>query len=331
MPTLHFLNVRHGDCSVIEHTSGRVTVIDVCNAASTDSLTDFVTRTIAQMDRGVRGSFRQKEYPVNPITYLKEHGISSVFRYIQTHPDMDHMDGIEAFFQEFSPTNFWDTDNKEEKEFGQGAPYRKSDWIFYKKLRDQKATSDPKRLTLRSSSSGRWYNRPNGGDGLHVLAPTAGLVAQANRTGNYNDASYVILYRSVGGHRIIFGGDSHDSTWDYILEHHEEDVADIDVLIAPHHGRKSGRSYKFLDVLTPTLTLFGNARHEHLAYDAWSHRDLKKITNNQANCIVIDIGETAMHLYVTNENYAKAVNSSSSYSSNFRAYYVGPITEDLLR
>jgi len=285
----------------------------------------------AQMDRGVRGDFRQKKYPVNPITYLKERGISSVFRYIQTHPDMDHMDGIEAFFQEFSPTNFWDTDNKEEKEFGQGAPYRESDWVFYRTLRDGKAASGPKRLTLRSSTFGRWYNRPKGGDGLHVLAPTAELVAQANRTGNYNDALYVILYRSVGGHRITFGGDSHDDTWNYILQHHEEDVADIDVLIAPHHGRQSGRSYKFLDVLTPTLTFFGNARHAHLAYETWNRRGLQKITNNQANCIVVDIGEVAMHLYVTNENYARTVNPSAWYSNNFRAYYVGPITEDLLQ
>ena len=44
---------------------------------------------------------------------------------------------------------------------------------------------------------------------------------------------------------IVFGGDSHDATWDHILEHHRADVTDIDLLIAPHHGRKSGRSYEF--------------------------------------------------------------------------------------
>lgn len=29
MATLHFLNVKEGDCSIIEHASGRVTVMDV--------------------------------------------------------------------------------------------------------------------------------------------------------------------------------------------------------------------------------------------------------------------------------------------------------------
>ena len=30
--TFHFLNVKNGDCSIIEHGSGHVSVIDVCNA-----------------------------------------------------------------------------------------------------------------------------------------------------------------------------------------------------------------------------------------------------------------------------------------------------------
>jgi competence protein ComEC len=134
----------------------------------------------------------------------------------------------------------------------------------------------------------------------------------------------------VEGNRIVFGGDSHDETWDHILDKHEDDVTDIDLLIAPHHGRKSGRSYEFLDTLTPTLTFFGNARSEHLAYDAWRTRGLSIITNNQANCMVVDAGTTPMTLYVTHENFARRVNSSTFYSESFRAWYVGSITEDLI-
>ena len=33
MATIHFLNVKEGDCSIIEHNSGHKTVIDVCNAS----------------------------------------------------------------------------------------------------------------------------------------------------------------------------------------------------------------------------------------------------------------------------------------------------------
>jgi hypothetical protein len=149
-------------------------------------------------------------------------------------------------------------------------------------------------------------------------------VDEANKKDDYNDCSYVVLYRT-GDKRIIFGGDSHDGTWEHILKNWEADVRDIDLLIAPHYGRDSGRSYEFLDVLRPTLTFFGNARSEHLAYDAWRNRGLLIITNNQANCMVVDAGPSPMNLYVTNETFAKRVNPDTSYSDRFRAWFVGPI------
>jgi len=33
MPVVHFLNVRSGDCSIIKHGSGRISIIDVNNAS----------------------------------------------------------------------------------------------------------------------------------------------------------------------------------------------------------------------------------------------------------------------------------------------------------
>jgi len=35
MPVVHFLNVGDGDCSIMEHGSGRITVLDICNGGST--------------------------------------------------------------------------------------------------------------------------------------------------------------------------------------------------------------------------------------------------------------------------------------------------------
>ena len=128
----------------------------------------------------------------------------------------------------------------------------------------------------------------------------------------------------------MFGGDSHDDTWEHILAKHGSDVTDIDLLIAPHHGRKSERSYKFLDTLRPTLTFFGNARSEHLAYDAWRHRELSIITNNQANCMVVDAGTSPMTLYVTHENFARRINQETLYNDTVKAWCVGPVTEDLI-
>ena len=332
MATIHFLNVKEGNCSVIKHNSRHVTVVDVCNAKIPEPLTEAISATRAKNERGINGNFRQKEYPVNPIAYMKDHGISSIFRYIQTHPDMDHMDGITALFEAFSPVNFWDTDNNKEilNSSWLGSRYSKRDWNFYKRLREAKPQRHPKRLALQSGAHGQFYNigedGSRGGDGLYVLAPTQDLVDAANEVDDeYNDCSYVLLYRT-GANRIVFGGDSHDATWEQILAKHGEDVADIDLLIAPHHGRKSGRSYEFLDTLKPTLTFFGNARSEYLAYGAWHNRGLSIVTNNQANCMVVDTGASPMILYLTNENFARRFNPGTFYKDVVRAWYVGRIT-----
>jgi len=334
MRRVHFLNVNNGDCSIIQHGSGRVTVIDVCNARPTNVYAEALVKKAASLEVGTLGNFNQKRYPVNPVSYMRDRGLASVFRFVLTHPDMDHLDGIEAFFNAFSPGNFWDTDNTCEKEFGadNNGGYSEDDWKFYKKLRDGNPDSDPKRLTLHSGANGKYWNDDdNGGsgDGITVLAPTPDLLAQANDCDGHNDSSYVLIYRAQTSngrtHKILFAGDSHDATWEHILERHEELVSSVDILIAPHHGRDSDRDWEFLDVLNPALTLFGNANSGHLAYAAWSNRGLPIMTNNQAGNVIIDVDSDPMDVYVTCENFAKSRNPYSFYSDAFKAYYLRQI------
>lgn len=337
MPTeLHFLNVKEGDCTWIKHENGNNTVVDVCNASTEKKETDAVARLLLEYlvaaefkAKGVNGNFRQKEYPVNPIEYLKGFNVNTIFRYIQTHPDMDHMGGIKDFFETFSPINMWDTDNKKEMGSFENSPYSEEDWKFYKNLRNGSET-DPKRLTLFSGSYGPYYNRDEnsspGGNGLYLLAPTKELVAEANKNDDYNDCSYVILYRAANGHRVVVGGDSHDKTWEYILENHEDDVMNVDLLIAPHHGRDSKRNYDFLDVLNPKLTFFGNANSEHLAYDKWNSRKLEKITNNQGNCLIAWFYDKGTAIYCTYKKFAEAYCEAKGFETHYneilKAYYL---------
>lgn len=89
MGIIHFLNVNEGDCTWIHHASGRNTIIDVSAAAA---ITEFASAS---------GNHQQKNYPVNPIQYLKDFGVSTIFRFILTHPDMDHMDGMKSLFVSF--------------------------------------------------------------------------------------------------------------------------------------------------------------------------------------------------------------------------------------
>lgn len=325
MGIVHFLNVNEGDCHVVQHHSGHTTVIDVSNASATEEKTLAEETQYVAKSLGVSGNFNQKAHPTNPITYLENLEISYLFRYVQTHPDMDHMDGIEDLFSTLTPINFWDTDNKKEitEEF---TKYKESDWKFYKKLRADQI--DTKRLTLFDGSKGAYYNEDEngegGGDGLRILAPTRALLDKCNEEEDWNDASYVILY-TTNNRRILFPGDAHDDTWAHLLENHSKKLSNIDVLIAPHHGRRSQMDFSFLDVLQPRLTLFGNAKSKHLAYEKWTSRGLNYITNNQAGNIILDAGSDGdLRVYVScqafAETYGNLVGSQANYSHKHKAW-----------
>ena len=325
MSIVHFLNVKEGDCSIIEHTSGHVSVIDVSNARKEYTEAEKLSALVkALMEKG-SGNFNQKAYPVNPVEYMKSFGITSIFRFILTHPDMDHMDGIKDLFEEFSPINFHDTDNKKEIEFDESSVYRKEDWLFYKELRDSNPEENPKRLTIFSNADIKYLTRDeNGnrpGDALYILSPTPELVEEANETENFNECSYIILQKSPCGN-VLFTGDADNKTWDYVVSEHKKDIKNIDLLIAPHHGRKSDRDYSFLDVMNPKMTFFGNAPAENLAYSAWSYRNLPYITNNQAGCMVVDMNNIELPIYVTNEKFAKQQYIFTTFNDKFKAWFL---------
>ncbi len=325
MSVVHFLNVKEGDCSIINHVSGHISVIDVSNARKEYSKEEKLSALVKALMEAGSGNFNQKAYPVNPIEYMKSFGITSIFRFILTHPDMDHMDGIKDLFEEFSPANFYDTDNRRGIEFNENSPYREEDWLFYKNLRDTKPQTCPQRLTLFSGDDEAYRtkdwegNRP--GDSFYILSPTPELVEEANETEDFNDCSYVLLHKSPWGN-VLFSGDAYNKTWDYVISKYEEYIKDIDLLIAPHHGRKSDRDYSFLDVINPKMTFFGNAPAEDLAYSAWNYRNLPYITNNQANCMVVDMNDINMPIYVTNKKFAEQENLLTIFNDKFKAWFL---------
>jgi competence protein ComEC len=320
MSTIHFLNVLEGDCNIIQHDSGRVSVIDVsCADNHSDTPAEkAVKESKARKEMkernyvpGEKKNYGQKHIYDNPIDYLEKFGIKNIFRFIVTHPDMDHLDGLKDFFDTLNVTNVWATDNKKELNDFSGGGYNVEDWEFYKSIRDN-ANKGISRHTFVSKDEAKYFDE----DLIHILAPTDSLIKDAIAKDDYNDSSYVLLYTppKAGGKswKILFAGDSHDKTWDYILNDDElgELVSNVDVLFAPHHGRDSSRKYDFLDIVKPRVTLFGNASFEHLAYDSYKKF---RITNNQAGYIIIDISEEMIVFYAKNEEFADDFNKKRGW------------------
>lgn len=310
MSIIHFLNVLEGDCNIIQHDTGRTTVIDICNGNHDESelgeILEKVDRLNTQRDRRFvpesKKDYQQKKTPDNPLEYLSNKlNINEIHRFIITHPDMDHLDGIKSLFSSFNILNTWDTDNnKKLSSFENFHGYRKEDWEFYESLRHEKF-QNTRRLTYFDNTTPCQFWQE---DHLTILAPSPQLLLEANESKNYNDASYVLLFtppkKNGSNWKILLGGDSHSKTWEHILEKYSDLVTNIDFLIAPHHGRDSDMDFSFLKTLNPTVTLMGNASSNHLAYDKYPDH----ITNNQAGYVILNVDEESISVYVKNGEFA---------------------------
>lgn len=330
MPTVHFLNVGRGDCSIIEHGSGRITMIDICGgniSAEVEKRSRLIGKLHEIIDNGRNsGDHGMRERLTNPVNYCLRHNLNSIFRFILTHPDMDHMDGLNNLMTRIQVVNFWETGVRKEKpDFGDGH-FKEEDWDCYAEM----AARNRQGITVLSHLAGANFQFANKGepeergDSLFILAPSRELVAAANESHDGNDASYVIVYRTCGGN-IVFPGDAHDATWQYVIEHHLGLIQNCAVLIAPHHGRKSDRDYSFLDLLQPRLTLFGCTPSEHLAYSAWGYRRLPYITQNQAGNIILEGIDEGIEVFVENVNFARGQGGFDASKTKFDCHYIGVV------
>lgn len=323
MARVHFVNVFPGDCTIIQHASGRVTMMDICDG-NAETTQKAVFESAQKAEGKVAGNFGMCKHNTNPVDYCDARGITSVFRFILSHPDMDHMDGFNRLVDEIGIVNFWDSGARKPKpEFKQGSLYKEADWDRYAKVRD----GNEKGVTAVNTIEGAKFSYANNddsggaGDALSILAPSKELLADPDLEDDINEGSYVVLYRSAGG-RVLLCGDAHDAAFEHIKKKYEADVQGCAVMLAPHHGRDSGRSYDFLDFIKPKLTIIGCAPSQHISYGEWSKRGLDILTSNQAGNIVLDIASGQMDVYIENETFAKAyLPAGTPTKKNDMGYY----------
>lgn len=269
--TIHFLNVGHGDCTMIEFPSGRIMMIDINNSKSLpdediDALAEQLNLSRYQFKTGYVTKARTWEQYyesmlVDPAEYFNEKFAGrTVFRYVQTHPDMDHMNGIANFFwaEKIPLVNFWDTAHNRtfKKEDFDHSRFEHIDWSAYSLMRegigpdDDVANPSLKVLKkLRGAESKYWSD-----DDIDILSPTSEIIEECNRRNDYNNCSYVFKI-SYAGRSIILPGDAESSAWKNILENYDSDYLKCDILKAAHHGRNSGFHKEAVSAMNPTVVV----------------------------------------------------------------------------
>lgn len=294
MVKIKSFDVGSGDTFYIRHGSDNFTVID-CNLI--DSRRDEIIDEIISEsnDKGIR-------------------------RFISTHPDEDHIHGIEYLNNRQTINNFYCVENSaikaiETDSFKKYCELRDSDKAFY----------------LYKGCSRKWMNRHDderGSAGINILWPDKDnekfqeALETCNDGGSPNNISPIISYELNGGVKVLWFGDlEHD-----FMESVEDDYSmpEADIIFAPHHGRLSGAiPKKWLDQIEPKLIIIGAAPSAELKY----FNDYNTITQNSAQDIILMCDGNQVHIYSSNENYGLRSFLKNDNKANIAdGYYIGTLT-----
>ena len=168
------------------------------------------------------------------------------------------MAGLRRVLFDFEVLNFWDIPHRRTRT---KADCRNedawADWLFYKGVRERwdevEGISWPKRVTpLRGDAREHWA-----ADNISILSPTRELVAECDKADVYNDASYVLMFRHATS-RVLLASDIEERAWLDIID------AGINlqahVLIASHHGRKSGYCDEAMQHIRPNAVIISTGK-----------------------------------------------------------------------
>lgn len=296
MSVIKSFSVGNGDMFYIRHGSANFTVIDCCLP---DDRRDEILDEIEEKQKGTVD------------------GLGRIKRFISTHPDQDHISGLERFDDRFGYVNFYAVKNKATKSD------ETTDFKRYKELRDGEKAYYIKRGIRR-----RWLNQDGEGrasSGIHMLWPIVtnqhykDALKQAEDGGSPNNISPIIRYGLSGGASVMWMGDLETDFMEKIEDAITPEASDI--LFAPHHGRKSGRVPKdWLDKIDPTIIVVGEAPSSDLTYyDGWD-----TITQNSAGDIVFECSSGKTHVFVSNSTYSvDFLTKDDGVGDRHGCYYIG--------
>lgn len=291
MSIVKSLSVGEGDMFYIKHGSDNFTVIDCC-------LDD-----------------NNKEEIVDEL--VRESKNKGITRFISTHPDEDHIQGIKYVNSRWGITNFYCVKNEATKDdetesFQEYCNLRDGDKAFY----------------IYKDCSRRWMNQSDderGSSGINILWPETdneSFKEQLNlvKDGKSpNNISPIIKYSC--GVVFLWMGDLETD----FLEKVKDDIGfdEVDVLFAPHHGRESGKiPGDILKILNPKVIVIGEAPSGNLNY----YSGYNTITQNTAGDIIFNAYDNTVDIYVGNSGYS--VNFLDNNEKSAFSNYLGSFSTD---
>lgn len=252
---------------------------------------------------------------------MRERYGKNIIRFISTHPDDDHIRGLDYLDDRLQLLNFYCVANAAVK------TKNTDDFDNYCVLRD----SD-KAFNLSKGRRRRWMNQTDedrGSAGLSILWPAIKNsyyireLAEVACGKSPNNISPIIKYEPSNNAIFLWMGDLETDFMENIYD--SVSLPEVDILFAPHHGRNSGRVPKrWLDDLSPRIIIIGEASSDYLNY----YEGYNTITQNSAGNISFECDGSDINIYTS--IYAYSVNFLfgkylAKHQKFYNDYYLGTL------
>ncbi len=211
LAAIRFLSVGQGDCVVIEDRFGHMIVIDT------------------------GPPYRQKNVAAHLERLLNSDMKRSIDLLIVTHPDSDHVGGLQRLLDTFDIKRLWlggkDIREKYARELN-SAYLQKTEVAFKKDVESYFGLGEVKIRPLVPFFPGNIFDAPELGQ---------------------NDNSLAVEVQ-IGEARILFPGDIEHFSEQYLVEAGR--LREVDILLAPHHGSQTSSTNAFIDATRPKDVIF---------------------------------------------------------------------------
>ncbi|MGO9566615.1 MAG: ComEC/Rec2 family competence protein [Desulfomonilaceae bacterium] len=223
-----FWDVQHGHATYVKTPNGRHVVIDLGT-----------------------GSYGSGE-AFSPLEHLRSrYKITQLDYVVITHPHVDHIDDVFCF-DDLNPKVLL-----RPKHLAKGPILEKASDNDRPKLDKYFEISERYNSPIAHTSPNSPANPANWG-GLHITSYIPSQCAQSN----VNNHSIVTVFE-FGGIRVLVPGDNEPPSWNELMgvDGFASRTKDVDLMLAPHHGRNSGFDADTMNHLNPRITVISDGAY----------------------------------------------------------------------
>ena len=293
-----------GDTFYIKHNVDSFTVID-CYLLS---------------DSDYEENNRQKEI----IDEIVSESEGRIRRFISTHPDHDHIAGIEELFKSWPTENFYAVSNE--------IPENEDDESLTKYIELKKDHN----YAIKEGISRKWLNdndAEHGSSGIFFQWPILdnesfkAALTKVKKGEEVNNICPVFTYSIYQGPTYMWMGDLETEMQEAYYNYCKDRIPKVDILFQPHHGRTSGAVPKdLLNALDPQIIVIGNAPSNHISYGD----SRKTITQNSAGDLTFVNEGGYIHIYSQNKvdnlpDNLEKINYKNIHNTPGSMYYCGSL------